>query len=169
MIDSQGKVLGRINIIDLSFVIIVIAMVSGLAWMYLGKSPLEKKILAKGDASVVVGIRGARVRDASIFKKDEDVFITIRNQRYEPVHVTGFVINPRQVPFLDSNNKPIAVNDPTQPDVKDIDLTFTHAAEETAEGIVMGGHQLKVGVTVELDAYGYHFNASILKVNFKGQ
>lgn len=169
MIDSQGKVLGRINIIDLSFVIILVAMTMGLLWMYLGKSPLEKKVLAKGEASVLVAIRGARLRDPAIFKKDENVFLTIRNQRYEPVHVTNFVINPRQVLFLDHNDKPVAVNDPTQSDVKDIDMTFTHPAEETEEGVVMGGHQIKVGATIELDAYNYHFNASIIKVNFKAQ
>lgn len=169
MIDSQGKFLGRFNIIDLSFVIIVIAMAAGLGWMYLGKSPLEQKILAKGEANVLVGIRGARFRDPGIFKKGEDVFLTIRNQRYEPVHVVDFIITPRQSLFLDHNDKPVLITDPSQQDVKDIDLTFTHSAEETAEGIVMGGHQIKVGATVELDAYGYHFNASILKVNFKGQ
>ncbi|HEY9841410.1 MAG: DUF4330 domain-containing protein [Candidatus Sericytochromatia bacterium] len=169
MIDSQGKVLGRINIIDLSFLIILAAMAIGLVWMFLGKSPLEKKILAKGEASVVVAIRGARFRDPDIFKKGEDVFLTIRNQRYEPVHVVDYVMNPRQIVFLNHADKPVLVVDPTQPDVRDIDMTFTHPAEETEEGIVMGGHQIKVGATVELDAYGYHFNASIMKVDFKAR
>lgn len=169
MIDAHGKLFGRFNIIDLSSLIILVAMMSGVAWMFLGESPLEKKVLAKGEASVLVAIRGARFRDPSIFKKGEDVYLTIRNQRYEPVKVLDFKMTPRQIVFLNSENKVVVVEDPTSSDVKDLDLTFSHPAEETAEGIVMGGHQIKVGSTVELDAYGYHFNASIMKVDFKGQ
>lgn len=168
MLDQQGKVFGRINIIDLSFIVIVVAMASGLLWMFLGESPLEKKILAKGEAQVLVGIRGARFKDKNIFKEGEDVFLTIRNQRYEPVKVTKIEMKAREIVFLGSDNKPVVVVDPTLPDVKDIDMTFSHPAEETSEGIVMGGHQIKVGSTVELDAFGYHFNASIMKVDFKG-
>ena len=82
MIDANGKLFGRFNIIDLSSLIILVAMLSGVAWMFLGESPLEKKVLAKGDASVLVAIRGARFRDANIFKQGEDVYLTIRNQRY---------------------------------------------------------------------------------------
>lgn len=169
MIDSQGKVLGRINIIDFSFLIIVTAIVLALAWMFVGQSPLDKKIIARGEATVLVGLRGARFRDKTIFKEGEDVFLTIRNQRYEPVKVTSIVMKPREIVFLGADNKPVVIVDPTTPDVRDIDMTFVHAAEETAEGIVMGGHQLKVGSTVELDAFGYRFNASIMKVDFKGQ
>ncbi len=169
MIDSHGKVLGRINIIDLSFLIILTAMGLGLIWMLMGQSPLDKKIKARGEASVVVAVRGARFKDPSIFKEGENVFLTIRNQRYEPVQVVSIQMRPRELVFLGSDNKPVVIEDPTTKDVRDIDMTFTHSAEETEEGIVMGGHQLKVGNTVELDAFGYRFNASIMKVDFKAQ
>lgn len=169
MLDAQGRLFGRINIIDLSFLIIVLATASGLAWVMSGNSPLEKKITARGTASVMVAIRGARVQDPKIFKEGEMVFITIRNQRYEPVRVTQIVQRPRQVVFLGNDNKPVVLTDPTTPEVIDVDLTFEHPAEDTAEGVVMGGHHMKVGNSVELDAYGYRFNGSIMKVNFAAQ
>lgn len=169
MIDTQGKVLGRINIIDLSFGIMLVAMIVGLGWVFAGQSPLEKKILARGEASVIVAIRGARVMDPSVLKEGEKVFLTIRNQRYEPVMVTKIDRWSRQLVFLGANDKPVVVNDPTTPEVYDLNLTFTHPAETTEEGVVMGGHHLKVGNTVELDAFGYRFNGSIMKVDFSEQ
>ncbi len=169
MLDTQGKLWGRINIIDLSFVIILVAAMSGFLYIFMGQSPLEKKIQARGKADVVVAIRGARVMDPGIFKLNEKVFLTIRNQRYEPVTVTNIEMRNRAQVFMDAQGKPVAVEDITIPEVKDIDVTFSHEAEVTDEGVVMGGHYLKVGNGVELDAFGYRFHGSIMKVDFQNQ
>lgn len=169
MIDAQGRLGGRINVIDLSFLIIVVAICTGLIWVLMGNSPLEKKITARGEAVVTVAIRGARVQDPAIFKDGEMVFLTIRNQRYEPVMVTSITRKRREIVFLGNDGKPVIIADPSNPEVRDIDLSFSHSAEETAEGIVMGGHHLKVGNSVELDAFGYRFNGSIMKVEFAAQ
>lgn len=167
MLDTQGKLWGRINIIDLSLVIILVAALSGFLYIVMGQSPLEKKIQARGEASVTIAIRGARVQDPDIFKVNEKVFLTIRNQRYEPVLVTDINMMPRKTVFLNSKDQPVAVEDISSPEVKDIDVTFKHNAEVTDEGVVMGGHYLKVGNSVELDAFGYRFNGSIMKVEFE--
>lgn len=167
MLDTQGKLWGRINIIDLSLVIILVAALSGFVYIAMGQSPLQQKVLATGEASVTIAIRGARVQDPSIFKLNEKVFLTIRNQRYEPVLITGIDVMPRKTVFLNSKDEPVAVEDISSPEVKDIDVTFKHNAEVTDEGVIMGGHYLKVGNSVELDAFGYRFHGSIMKVDFK--
>lgn len=167
MIDQQGKVFGRVNIIDLSFFIVLVGVLAGLLWVYMGQSPLDKKILARGQAEVTVAIRGARIMDPSILKEHEKVFLTIRNQRYEPVEVTSIKQWQRQVVFLGKDNKPVVFPDPTAPEVRDIDLKFVHAAEKTAEGYDMDGHHLKVGNTVDLDAFGYRMRGSITQVSFQ--
>jgi len=169
MIDAQGRLLGRINIIDLSFLVILTATLAGLLWVFLGQSPLEKKIQARGEASVVVAVRGARIFDTSVLKEGEQVYLTIRNQRYKPVQVTQIRHWQRETVFLDSHNQPVTFPDPTAPEVRDVDLTFTLAAQVTAEGIVADGHHLKVGNSVELDAFGYRFNGSIMKVDFAAE
>lgn len=169
MIDTQGKLWGRINIIDLSLMIIVVAALSGFAYIFMGQSPLEQKIQATGEASVTIAIRGARIQDPSIFKVNEKVFLTIRNQRYEPVIISAINMVPRKTVFLNSKDQPVIVEDISSPEVKDIDVTFSHNAEVTDEGVVMGGHNMKVGNSVELDAFGYRFNGSIMKVDFKNQ
>lgn len=167
MIDNQGKLFGRINIIDLSLFVILTGIVAGLLWSFLGQSPLEQKILARGQAEVVVAIRGARILDPSILNEDEKVFLTIRNQRYEAVKVTSIKHWQRKALFLGKNDQPVVVDDPTSPEIRDIDLTFVHAAEKTAEGIQMDGHHLKVGNTVEFDAFGYNMRGSIMNVSFQ--
>jgi hypothetical protein len=169
MIDAQGKIFGRINIIDFSFAIILIAMLAGMGWVAKGHSPLNKVVKARGVAEVTVAIRGARALDPSIFKVGEKAFLTIRNQRYAPVEVIKVTQRDRQIVFLDSHDKLQTFPDPTAPEIKDIDLVFKDQAEVTDEGVVMGGYHLKVGNTVELDAFGYRLNASIMLVKMNEQ
>lgn len=169
LIDDHGRLWGRFNIIDLSFGIILLAMLSGLLWVFLGQSPLEKKIQARGEATVVVAVRGARVLDTSVLKEGEQVYLTIRNQRYKPVKVTKIKHWQRKSVFLGSDNQPVVIDDPTSPEVRDVDLTFTLGAQVTNEGIVADGHHLKTGNSVELDAFGYRFNGSIMQVDFAAQ
>ena len=166
MIDEKGKIFGRINIIDFSFVIIIFSMVFGIFWVKSGHSPMNKVIQATGTAEVDVAIRGARVLDPTIFKVGEKAFLTIRNQRYAPVEVTKIKYWNRQIVFLGTNNKLVVQDDPTASDIKDINMTFREKAESTEEGIVMGGHHLKVGSSVELDAFSYRLNATIMHVSF---
>ena len=149
--------------------IIVVAALSGFAYIFMGQSPLKQKIQATGEASVTIAIRGARIQDPSIFKVNEKVFLTIRNQRYEPVIISDIAMMPRKTVFLNSKDQPIIIEDISSPELKDIDVTFTHNAEVTDEGIIMGGHHMKVGNSVELDAFGYRFNGSIMKVDFKNK
>ena len=149
--------------------IIVVAALSGFAYIFMGQSPLKQKIQATGEASVTIAIRGARIQDPSIFKVNEKVFLTIRNQRYEPVIISDIAMMPRKTVFLNSKDQPVIIEDISSPELKDIDVTFTHNAEVTDEGIIMGGHHMKVGNSVELDAFGYRFNGSIMKVDFKNK
>lgn len=164
MIDSQGRLFGRINIIDFSLAIIVIAMLAGIGWVTQGNTPLNKIVKAKGVAEVTIAIRGVRVLDPTIFKVGEKAFLTIRNQRYAPVEVIDVKIRERKITFLNAKDQVVAVADPTAQDIKDVDLIFKDQAEVTEEGIVMGGYHLKVGNTVELDAFGYRLNGSIMHV-----
>lgn len=167
MIDQNGRLFGKFNIIDMSFAVIVLAMLVGLVWVLSGQGPLEKQILARGQAEVTVAVRGGRVQDPGIFKEGEDVFLTIRNQRFEKVRVVKVEHFKRQMALMGPDGKPVTVNDPASPDVVDVNITFTHTAEQTPEGIKTGGHHLKVGNTVELDGYDYRFRGSIMSVQFK--
>lgn len=166
MLDDQGRLFGRLNMIDLSLGIIFVAIVAGFALVKMGYSPINKVIKGQGMAEVNVAIRGARVLDTGIFKVGEKAFLTIRNQRYAPVEVTQLKISNRQTVFLGKNDQLVVKDDPTAPEIKDINMTFREKAEVTDEGIVMGGHHLKVGTSVELDAFNYRLNATIMQVKF---
>lgn len=162
MLDEKGKIFGIVNIIDLSFAILLIAMLSGLIWARLGTSPIDKKIIATGKAEFQVAIRGARVKDKDIFKKGEKAFLTIRNQNYQKVEITDIQVKRRQIAFMNPEGKVIVKDDPTTPYLTDIDLTFQQVADLTEEGLVMGGHYLKVGNPIELNSINYRFHGSIM-------
>jgi len=169
MLDQDGKLFGRLNIIDFSFVIITSAMVFGLFWVAMGNSPLQQEIISTGPVEVTVAVRGARVLDPTIFKVGEKAFLTIRNSRYKAVEVVKIETKPRYITLMGTDNKPVSIADPSRPEVKDIDLTFKEQAEVLKDGVTMGGYKLKVGNTVELDAFGYRFRGSIMKVDMPGK
>jgi hypothetical protein len=169
MIDANGKLFGRMNIIDAVLVTVMLAALGGLLWAKAGQSPINNIVKARGSAEVTVAIRGIRAIDPGVFKVGEKAFLTIRNQRYAPVEVTKVDQWQRKITFLNSKDQVMTVPDPTTPEVRDINLTFRDQAELTDEGIVLGGHHVKVGNSVELDAFGYRLNASIMHVQFKEQ
>lgn len=168
LIDEKGRLFGRLNIIDLSLVIIILAVGSGLFWVKRGNTPLDKMILSKGQAEIVVAIRGARVsHPEEVFKSGEPAFVTIRNQRYKKLNVEKAEFWQRKITLMGTDGNPVSIPDPSHPDIIDINLTLSHEAERTEESIVMGGHHLKVGNSIELDAFDYRFRGTIMQVTME--
>lgn len=168
LIDNKGKLFGIINIIDLSIFIIISSVIFGYFWVKTGHSGLNKIVKAEGVAEVTIVIRGAKVMDKSVFKKDEKPFITIRNQPYSNVEILDIKMTPRQMMFLAKDGtKTINFTDTT--DLYAVDLVFTikDKALLTDDGIVMGGNKIKVGIPIELEGFKYRLTGTVAEVNFK--
>lgn len=168
ILDRQGRLFGRINLLDLSFAIVVLALVSGIILVRSGRTPLRKVVRAQGPAEVTVLIRGS-VSDLSIFKK-EKAFITIRNQPYAPVDIVDVQAERMKVSLPTPNGKGVqAFPDPSLPWGSNVLITVRDPnALVTDDGIVLGGNKVKVGVQIELETFRYRLAGSIVKVSMPG-
>jgi len=168
IIDNKGKLLGLINIIDLSIFIIIAGVIFGYFWVKAGHSGLNKIVKAEGYAEVKIVIRGAKVMDKSVFKKDEKPFITIRNQPYSNVEILDIKMTPRETMFLSKEgNKTVNFQDLSDPYSLDLVFTIKDKALLTDDGIVLGGNKIKVGIPIELEGFKYRLTGSVAEVNFK--
>ena len=165
VIDRQGKLFGTVNLLDLSFGIVVVALLCGILLVRAGRSPLHKIVRAQGPADVTVLIRGS-VSDLSIFKQ-EKAFITIRNQPYAAVDVIDVHAERMKVSVPTADGKGVqAYADPSLPWGSNVMLTFRDPnAMATDDGIVLGGNKVKVGVQIELETFAYRLTGSIVKVS----
>lgn len=168
IIDRQGRLFGVVNLLDLSFAILVLALVTGVLLVRGGRTPLRKVVRAQGPAQVTVLIRGS-ISDLDIFKK-EKAFVTIRNQPYAPVDIVDVHAERMKVSVPTPDGKGVqALPDPSLPWGSNVLLTFRDAnAMATDDGIVLGGNKVKVGVQIELETFWYRLTGAIVKVDAPG-
>src|SRR5687767_7620746 len=120
LIDSKGRLFGLVNIIDLSVIIVVLAMAFGFVWVRNTKGVLRQMVKATGPTEVTVVIRGARLQDRSLIKTGDKVFITIRNQPYAPVEVVKVSSDRRKMALMSPKGQVQTIDDPTDPLATDL-------------------------------------------------
>lgn len=164
MIDAQGRLFGRFNLIDLSVAMIAVAMLFGLLWVRAGHSPLDKVVLSEGPTDVTLTIRGARVQDPTVIKAGEKAFITIRNQPYAKVDVVKVDWVRRPYAYVGPGGKVQTMPDPVDPMATDLLVTIRDHGQATEDGIVLGGNKVKIGIPLELEGFSYRLTGTITAV-----
>ena len=162
LIDKRGKLFGLVNIIDLSAVIILVAMVFGFLWVRSTQGILRKMVRASRPTDVTVTIRGARMKDPNLIKVGDKVFITIRNQPYAPVEVVGYTATRRLVSYADSHDQLKSVEDPSDPLAYDLVVTIRDNGQVTDDGVVLGGNKVKAGIPIELEGFKFRMTGTIV-------
>jgi hypothetical protein len=162
LIDNRGKLFGRVNIIDLSALIVVAAMVFGFLWVRATNGVLQKIVRAAGPTDVTVAIRGARIVDPAFIKAGDKVFITIRNQPYAPVEVVKVQAARRQFTYADPQGKLKTGDDPTDPLAYDLLVTIRDNGQVTDDGVVLGGNKVKAGIPIELEGFKFRMTGTIV-------
>jgi len=162
LVDKRGKLFGLMNIIDLSVVIIVMAMAFGFWWIRTGHGTLDAIVKASGPTDVTVTIRGARLADPNIIKAGDKVFITIRNQPYAPVEVVKVVTARRKVAYPSPDGKLLTAEDPTDLMATDLLVTIRDNGQVTDDGVVLGGNKVKAGIPIELEGFKFRLTGTIV-------
>lgn len=164
MMDSQGRLLGRLNIVDIGIVTLAIAFGAGVMAVKSGHAGINKVVQGTGVAEVDLFVRGS-ISDPSIFKVGEKAFITLRNQPYAPVEIVKVTSSRRKMALPAPDGKTVkTIDDPTEPFGRDVILTIRDKADLTEDGIVFGGNKVKVGVPIDLEGYKYRLKGSIVDV-----
>lgn len=162
MIDAQGKLFGRVNVLDLMLLLVVFAAVLGVGLARTGNAGVNQVLKGEGTAEIDLFFRGS-IADPGMFKVGEKTFITIRNQPHASLSIVGVKVTPKMVTMPDPSGVK-AYPDPSEPFGKDVVLTVRQKAQFTDEAIIMGGQKIKVGVPIEVEGFKYRLRGSIVDV-----
>lgn len=172
LLDSQGRLFGKLSILDLGAGAIILA---ALGSIFIGPS-LTNSATGGGSSKPVevqAIVRGLSVSNPQAFfqqlQKDGTTSIIIRNQPYGQVQVLKAQMLPRNILVPNGSGGVVSVNDP-RPETQysaDALLTLGGNALETADGYVLGNSKLKIGTPVELEGKTYRFNASVIGIRPK--
>ena len=152
---KDGKLFGKINIIDLLVIVFVVLGLLGIYLVKSGKFLTSSKVnLGTKDVQFDVMMRGIKLsKDSNILKEGEQSFITIRNVPYTKLTILKVIKTNWQTPMPNPKDlsQSIAATDPTTPYTFNFLVTLKDSAIITPDGPVIGGNKIKIGLPIELE------------------
>lgn len=174
ILDSQGRLFGKINLLDLGAALVILLVLIGI-FFYPGTSGSVAQVnnVVK-PVEIDLIVRGLNVRDPERlfdngFAKGNKTNIVIRNQPHGSLEIESVQQLPRTmlVPQPDGTLKEFTDPRPNQFST-DILLTLSGKATIRPDGPVVGNSKLKIGNPIELEGYNYNFNATVIDVRIEG-
>ena len=173
IIDSQGRLFGKVSILDLAAGAIIFLAIAGIL-VFPGtqvtgiaqnnSSPIEIQVLIRGLPVIDYDklIKG--------FDKDNTIDIVIRNQPAGTLEIISTEVLPRTTPVPQPDGTVKALPDP-RPEVefiKDFIIALSGEAEVTGNGVILeGAKKVKIGTGIRLEGKTYDFNGTIIGVEAK--
>jgi hypothetical protein len=171
ILDSKGRLFGKISILDLGAALIILLVVASLFLLPGGSGSSIAQIgTTTKPIEVDVMVRGLSVRDPQALIKaleeEKKTNIIIRNQPYGQVNVLGVQSLPRTVAVSqpDGSVKPLPDPRPELNYTVDMIVTLGGEAQVLQDGPVLGNNKIKVGTPMELEGQTYRFNAPVVGV-----
>ena len=171
IIDSKGRLLGKISILDLGAALIILLVFIGIFIVPGPSGSIAQVGGGKTDKiEVEVLIRGLMIRDPQAllqeFNTKTNAKIIIRNQPSGQVEIQSAkqLINHVAVPQPDGTVK--ALPDP-RPEVAfstDMIVRMVGEGRITDDGAVMANQKLKMGTIIEIDGKNYNFRGTVIDV-----
>ncbi|MGB3695134.1 MAG: DUF4330 domain-containing protein [Spirulinaceae cyanobacterium] len=171
ILDSQGRLFGKISIIDLGAALVILAVIIGI-FIFPGTSGSIAQVTKTQPVEVDVVVRGLSVAKPEElleqFSEEKTTKLSIRNEAYgDPLEIKSVEELERLVVVPQPDGSVKALPDPRkQEDALNVDLLMTLGGEGqiTETGVVLGPNKIKIGTTVELEGNNYNFNASVIDV-----
>ncbi|MGE5656193.1 MAG: DUF4330 domain-containing protein [Actinomycetota bacterium] len=171
ILDSQGRLFGKLNILDLGASLIILLVVIGIFFFPgttgsvaqvggVSLKPVEVDVIA-------LGLKGRNLQ--GLFKTGDKVNLIIRNQPYGQIDIKSVQTLTRTVAVPQPNGSVKALPDPREEESFSRNMMFTlqGKGQITKDGPVLGNIKIKIGNTVELEGVNYNFNASVIDVRVK--
>lgn len=172
ILDSQGRLLGKLSILDVGAAIVILLVVVGIFFFPGTSGSVAQLGVTTKPVEVDVVVRGLSIRNPQAlikqFQTNKKTNIIIRNQPYGQVGIKAVKELPRTVIVPQPDGSVKALPDPRK-DVfsTDMMITLTGKAQITDNGPVLGNNKIKVGTPLELEGFDYNFNASVIDVRVK--
>ena len=171
IIDSKGRLLGKISILDLGAALVILLVFIGI---FIIPGPSGSIAQVGGEKAekieVEVLVRGLTIKDPQAllqqFNNKTNANIIIRNQPSGQVEIQSAkqLINHVAVPQPDGTVK--ALPDP-RPEVAfstDMIIMMVGEGQVTNDGAVMANQKLKMGTIIEVDGKNYNFRGIVIDV-----
>jgi hypothetical protein len=165
LIDQNGRLFGRINIIDSVFTLAVVLGVAGVFLVQSGVHVTSGQVVqGETDIAITVFIPLFKTLDSELFKPGEKTSITIRNQPRGDVLIEGVEKTPVKMTAIFQNGQTQIVDDLAQVNSMDYTLRLRDHAKITKDGYVAEGVKVKVGLPMELEGFKYRVYGKIVNV-----
>jgi hypothetical protein len=165
LINKDGKLLGRFNILDSVF---AGAVTLGLLGIFLVQSGTHvtsgQMVEGESDIAVTVQIPNLKTLDSKLFEPGKMTAITIRNQPRGEVKIESVDMHPVRMTLANAAGKPLLVDDLSQANGYDYLITLRDHAKVTKEGYVAEGVKVKIGLPIELEGFKYRVYGKIVDV-----
>lgn len=173
ILDSKGRLFGKINILDFGAVLVILLVIFGI-FVFPGTTGSVAQVGSKTvPIEVDLVVRGLNVRDPERlsdngFKKGGKTNVIIRNQPYGQIGIKSIQVLPRTVNVFQPDGSVKELPDPKSNNFStDMLLTLEGKAQVNESGPVLGNSKVKIGMPFELEGFNYNFNASVIDVRVK--
>jgi hypothetical protein len=170
LLDSKGRLFGKISILDIGALAIIAAVVFGIFFLPGNSGSIAQISADVKKVEVELLIRGLSVKDPAAFiekfRASKTTSIVIRNQPHANVGIKSIEQLPRTtvVPQPDGSVKALDDPRPEIVDITDLKIVLTSDATLTDNGFVFGNDKVKVGHTLRLEGFDYDFNGSVIDI-----
>ncbi|MDF5728417.1 MAG: DUF4330 domain-containing protein [Rhizonema sp. PD38] len=172
ILDSKGRLFGKLNILDLGAALVILLVIFGIFFFPGGSGSLAQGNIMK-PIEVDLLVRGLNVRNpqdlfSQSLTKGNKTNIVIRNQPHGAIEIKSVQPLPKTILVTQPNGTVKEIPDPkTNNFSTDMILTLAGKAQITDNGPVIGPSKLKIGVPIELDGFNYNFNATVIDIRIK--
>ncbi len=168
ILDSQGRLFGKINLLDLGAILVIVLVLIGI-FLYPGTSDSVAQVNeATKPVEVDLIVRGLNIKDpqqlfSNGFTKGGKTNIVIRNQPHGSLDIKSVQQLPRTMLLARPDGSLKEYTDP-RPNQFSTDMLLTLVGKATIrpDGPVVGNSKLKIGNPIELEGFNYNFNATVI-------
>lgn len=173
IVDSKGRLFGKVNILDLGAIAVIILVLIGIFIVPGPKGSIAQVGTGATDTiELNLLVRGLSIKDPNSllneFNQKSSINIIVRNEPAGQLTIESaeklqnYVI----VPQPDGSVK--ALPDP-RPETFSIDmmLLMTGKGQMTDDGAILANQKIKIGTVLELDGTNYNFRGSVIDVKKK--
>ncbi|MEN9257491.1 MAG: DUF4330 domain-containing protein [Gloeomargarita sp. SRBZ-1_bins_9] len=165
-LDQQGRIGGKVSVIDLGAVLVVVLVLVGI-FLVPGGTGSVAQVGPSQPVEIDLMVRGLSVaRPEALIRPGDRASFIVRNQPAGQVSLKAVTFfSPQvEVPQPDGSVKFVPDQRPQSQFVRDLRITLTGSAQMVDGGVVLGNTKLKVGVPVELEGPQYNLRGSVMDV-----
>jgi hypothetical protein len=163
-IDRQGRLGGKISVIDLAALGVVLVVLVGI-FLVPGGTGSVAQVGASQPVEIEMIVRGLSIaRPEELIKRGDAASFIVRNQPSGTLKIKNLTIFPPQVevPQPDGSVKFVEDTRSQTRYLRDMVITLTGTAQVVDGGAVLGNSKIKVGVPVELEGSKYNLRGSVM-------